>query len=138
MVVIACQNEVELAKKYGDDIVITGVGPLNIINALKDLDKATPLINTGYAGSNTLPVGTQVEIGEVKLYHPNVEFEEPIYKLPGNIKCYTSCDFILNTEIEEPVVFDMELAYILALGFTNVRSIKIISDNLDIKEYEKL
>ena len=138
MTVIACRNELDISREYGTEIIITGVGPLNVISVLKDLDRRTPIINVGYVGSNKLPIGTKVEIGDVYLYHPNVDFNEPTYKLLGNIKCYTSCDFVLNTDIEEPVVFDMELAYILALGFTNVRSIKIVSDNLDIKEYEKL
>ena len=138
MIVIACKNELDLTKDYNDTILITGVGPVNIIESLKNLDKSTQIINRGYAGSNNLPVGTRVEVGESRLYHPNTDFNSPEYKLPGDIKCYTSNDFVLDTDIEEPVVFDMELAYILALGFTNVRSIKIVSDNLDIKEYEKL
>ena len=138
MIVIACKNELELTKGHNDTIIITGVGPLNIIESLKNLDKDTPILNIGYAGSNKLPVGTVVEVGESRLYHPNADFNSPEYKLSGDIKCYTSNDFVLHTDIEEPVVFDMELAYILALGFTNVKSIKIVSDNLDIKEYEKL
>lgn len=55
----------------------------------------------------------------------------------SDIKCYTSNDFVLNTDIKEPCVFDMELAYIMALGFKRVKSIKIVSDNLSIKEYEQ-
>ena len=47
-------------------------------------------------------------------------------------------DFVLETKIKKPVVFDMELAYILALGFKNVESIKIVSDNLSLKQYEKI
>ena len=43
----------------------------------------------------------------------------------------------LKTNIKEPCVFDMELAYILALGFKRVESIKIVSDNLSLKQYEE-
>ena len=42
----------------------------------------------------------------------------------------------VQTDITEPVVFDMELAHILALGFTNVKSTKIVSDTLNFEEYE--
>jgi hypothetical protein len=66
-----------------------------------------------------------------------VEYDEPTYTLSGYVPCYTSNDFVLQTNIKEPVVFDMELAYILALGFKNVESIKIVSDNLSLKEYEE-
>ena len=139
MIVIAAENERKLAEEYGDDIIITGVGPLNVIKTLHTLDRNTPILNIGYTGSNKLPVGTKVEVGYSRLYHPNVDFLEPTYRLgESDITCYSSNDFVLQTDIEEPAVFDMELAYILALGFTNVRSIKIVSDNLDIKEYEKL
>ena len=31
----------------------------------------------------------------------------------------------------------MELAYICALGFKNVEAIKIVSDNLSLKQYDK-
>ena len=76
-------------------------------------------------------------IYKCKLYHPNVEYQELTYILGGNVKCYTSNDFILKTNIKEPCVFDMELAYICALGFKNVESIKIVSDNLSLKEYDE-
>jgi hypothetical protein len=68
-----------------------------------------------------------------------VIYNEPEYTLDkeSTIKCFTSNDFVLETKIEKPCVFDMELAYILALGFKRVESIKIVSDNLSLKEYEK-
>jgi hypothetical protein len=95
------------------------------------------ILNFGYVGSNNIPIGTEVKIGKCKLYHPNVEYKEPEFELNGDVPCYTSNDFVLETKIKEPVVFDMELAYILALGFEDVESIKIVSDNLSLKEYEK-
>ena len=139
MIVVATDEEYKLAQKRfkGAEVVKTGVGGINILNALKEVDKGQEIVNFGYVGSNVIPIGTEVRIGECKLYHPNVEYEEPTYKLDGDITCYTSNDFILETKIKEPVVFDMELAYILALGFENVESIKIVSDNLSLKKYEK-
>ena len=139
MLVVATDNEYELARKVfkGQNIIKTGVGGINVIETLKNTDKSLKIVNFGYVGSNILPIGTKVKISECQLYHPNVEYKEPTYKLNGDIKCYTSNDFVLNTDIKEPVVFDMELAYILALGFKNVESIKIVSDNLSLDEYGK-
>jgi hypothetical protein len=139
MIVVATDEEYKLAKKRfkGHKIVKTGVGGINILNALKEANKGQKIVNFGYVGSNVIPIGTEVRVGESKLYHPNVEYEEPTYKLDGDITCYTSNDFVLNTDIKEPVVFDMELAYILALGFKNVESIKIVSDNLSLSQYEE-
>lgn len=139
MIVVATTNEYEKALKRFDDnmIIATGVGATNIISKLKDIPKDTPIINFGYVGSNTIPIGTEVKVGESRMYHPNVEYEEDTYNLNGDITCYTSNDFVLETKIEEPCVFDMELAYIMALGFKNVESIKIVSDNLSLKEYEE-
>ncbi len=95
------------------------------------------ITNFGYVGSNNIPIGTEVKIGKCFLYHPNIEYQEPSFLLNGGIKCYTSNDFVLNTDIEEPVVFDMELAYICSM-FKNVESIKIVSDNLSLKQYEEV
>lgn len=139
MIVVATDEEYRLAQKRfkGQKIVKTGVGGINTYRALKDKDKKQDITNFGYVGSNNIPIGTEVKIGKCKLYHPNVEYNEPEFELKGDITCYTSNDFVLKTEIKEPVVFDMELAYILAMGFENVESIKIVSDNLSLKEYEK-
>ncbi len=140
MIVVATNEEYNLAQKRfkGQEIIKTGVGGINILNTLKEADKGQKITNFGYVGSNVIPIGTEVRVGECKLYHPNVEYEEPTYKLDGDITCYTSNDFVLSTDIKEPVVFDMELAYILALGFKDVESIKIVSDNLSLKKYEEM
>lgn len=139
MIVVATDEEYKLAQKRFKRhyIIQTGVGGINVIEKLKKLPRWLKITNFGYAGSNVIPIGTEVRIGECKLYHPNVEYEEPTYKLDGDITCYTSNDFVLETKIKEPVVFDMELAYILALGFKNVESVKIVSDNLSLSQYEE-
>jgi hypothetical protein len=137
VIVVATEAEYKEAEKRWKDenIVKTGVGGLNVVRRLLWFDRDTPIINFGYVGSNTIPIGTTVEIGECKLYHPNVDYREPVYKLGGDTKCYTSNDFVLSTQEKDPCVFDMELAYIIALGYRNVRSIKIVSDNLSLKQY---
>ena len=116
-------------------IIKTGIGGVNVIESLKDLPKSTKLINIGYAGSTTIPVGEIVKVKNCYSYHPIVgKFEEKFYKLNGNIDCYTSGDFVTSTTITQPVVFDMELAYICALGFTNLTSYKVVSDALNLDQ----
>lgn len=152
MVVVATDEEYEFVRKRfkEEEIIKTGVGAINVINALKDLPKDTPILNYGLVGSNKIPKGTLCTISKCKLYHPTVEYDEIEFDLRNGIDestqplilafenyvtCYTSNDFVLWTSIEEPVVFDMELAYILALGFTKVRSVKQVSDTLNLDEY---
>ena len=131
------RNAIIRAKKSG--IKVLRLGGINVLETLKNYRKNIKIINFGYVGSNYFDVGEEVIIGSCKLYHPNVEYQEPTYILDGNVKCYTSNDFVLKTDIDimEPCVFDMELAYICALGFKNIESIKIVSDNLSLEQYEK-
>lgn len=134
LTVIATENELCLLENKAD-VLITGVGALNVISALKDVPRETPLYNIGYAGSNTLEIGHEVLIGKVFHYHPNVTFSEPCFELQGDVTCYTNNDFVLETAIDEPCVFDMELAYILAMGFKDVIARKVVSDNLSLERY---
>lgn len=143
LVVIAQKEELELAEKFGykdKPTLITGVGGVNVIKALKNIPKDEHIVNIGYAGSNTLPIHTKVEVRCCHTYHPSVEFYEDSFQVLSNdygYDCYTSTDFVTETNIEEPCVFDMELAFICALGFRSVKSIKVVSDNLDKKQYDK-
>lgn len=139
LAVVAMPEEIKLlADEYRNKIIVTGSGAINVINALKDLDRETPIINVGYAGSNSITAGSRVRIGKSKLYHPNVDILEKEYSLDGEITCYTSSDFVVSTNIMKPCVFDMELAFIMALGFKNVISEKVVSDNLSIKEFSEV
>lgn len=141
MIVVATDEEYKLAKKRfkGHLIIKTGVGGINVVRKLKRFPKWLKITNFGYVGSNVLPIGTEVRVGESRLYHPNVIYNEPEYTLDkeSTIKCFTSNDFVLETNIKKTCVFDMELAYICALGFKNIESIKIVSDNLSLKQYEE-
>ena len=152
LVVIAEKEELKLVEQLGYKdypILITGVGALNIIEALKDIPKYVSIINIGYAGSKNLEPGKFYAIDGVSLYHQNVKYIEPSYSLGYNpwvggvepltpVKCLTGTDFILESDING-CVFDMELAYIKALGFEDVIAYKYVSDNLDLQEYrEKL
>lgn len=139
LIVVATDEEYKLAKKYFCDnnkIIKTGVGYGNVFNSLKDIDRETPIFNFGYAGSNFLDIGMVCNIGVSKNYHPNTDFEEKTYFLNnGDFTCYSSNDFVIKTEIKEPCLFDMELYAILSMGFKNVEAIKIVSDNLSLKQY---
>ena len=138
MIVVATEAE-RVFSLFADNVIVTGVGYPNVYKALADIPRDTPITNIGYAGSNIIPKGTVCSIGTCKHYHPNVEYDEPEYKLNGGTYiCYTSDDFVLHTDIREPVVFDMELYAILSMGFTNVTAIKVISDNLSLEEYENI
>lgn len=139
MIVVATDAEYAIAKKRFKHKVIlkTGVGALNVISKLRRIPRFIKITNFGHCGSNCIPIGTECRIGRIKLYHPMVAYNEPTYKLDGDVTCYTGDDFVTHTDIKDPCVFDMELAYIVALGFRRVESIKIVSDNLDSKQYEE-
>lgn len=139
LVVVATKEEIALVEKLGYakyPILVTGVGALNVIRALKDVPKDTHILNIGYCGSNKLKVGEICYIGKVSLLHENVDYEEPCYMLSGEIPCFTSTDFVTKTNKKFKCVFDMELAYICSM-FTTVSAFKVVSDNLNVKEYEK-
>lgn len=139
MIVVATKEEYDyLVAKYKCDkkqILVTGVGGINVIKALSSLPRNTPIVNLGFVGSPDIKVGTIVKIGDCKLYHPNVSYKEDAFCLNGDVRCFTSCDFVLTTK-ENNCVFDMELAFILAMGFTLVKSYKVVSDNLSLEKYE--
>ena len=139
IIVVATDDEYNTVKTLTKiPILKTGPGTANTIEALKNLDKKTKVINVGYAGSNNIPVGTIVKVKNSYSYHPSVTFnQERVYSLNGEVDCYTSSDFVLSTNITEPVVFDMELNTICAFGF-EVESYKIVSDNLSLKQYEQV
>ena len=128
-------------------ILYTGVGAINVIRALQDLPREAELFNIGYAGSANFDLGTWVEVTEVRLNHPNVTYPEPELKPTPNPSlkgreitraiCYTNCDFVLASDYKD-CVFDMELAFIAALGFTNLHSLKYVSDNLSLHAYHDL
>lgn len=139
LIVIAEKEEIGLVNRLelkGIPILVTGVGALNVIEALREVPKDTEIINIGYAGSKNLSVGKFYMVNYSTLYHPNVNYPEQIYKLGdcSMIWCYTVSDFVTDTD-KEDCLFDMELAYIMALGFENVTSYKYVSDNTNIEEY---
>ena len=134
----------EIGLSFSDaEIIVTGVGGINIIRSLQGLDREAEVLNIGYAGSANFNVGTWVEVTEVRLNHPNVTYPEYELKVESlklkEIKqaiCYTNCDFVLASDYRD-CVFDMELAFIAALGFRQLHSIKYVSDNLSLHTYHE-
>lgn len=127
------------------EVLFTGVGAINIIRSLQHLDRDAELYNIGYAGSANFDLGSWVEVTEVRLNHPNVTYAEPELKLsaisnPHSVVrqaiCYSNCDFVLASDYKD-CVFDMELAFIAALGFKHLHSLKYVSDNLSLHAYHE-
>ena len=125
-------------------ILYTGVGAINIIRNLQQLDREAEIYNIGYAGSANYDIGTWVEVTEVRLNHPKVTYKEPVlpltvshWPLAKEAICYTNTDFVLESDYKD-CVFDMELAFIAALGFKNLHSLKYVSDNLSLHKYHEL
>lgn len=148
LIVIAEKEELKLVEELGlqdEPILITGVGGINVINALKNIPKNEHIINVGYAGSNNLNIGTRVAVSVVKTLHEKANFTEQSkccyiqtknFDVDVDAPCYTSTDFVTKTKIKEDCVFDMELAFICSL-FDNVWAIKVVSDNLNKKQYKE-
>lgn len=151
-ILIAEEGERELVSKYlpGCDwpIIVTGVGAINIIRSLQTISRDAEVINIGYAGSANFDIGTLVEVTEVRLNHPNVTYPEPPLRLDvmdGRLWpiadrqaiCYSNCDFVLSSNFKN-CVFDMELAFIAALGFAHTHALKLVSDNLSLHSYHEL
>ena len=141
--VVATKDELNLpwARSFSElETIVTGVGGTNVIRALKGLPQDSQIYNVGYCGSQMYPVGTVLWVNHCRLWHPNVTFQERTFELAessSGITCYTAGDFILNGEELPPdSVVDMELAYIAAFNFARVASVKYVSDNLNLKQYE--
>ena len=126
-------------------LLYTGVGAINVIRNLQGLDREAEVYNIGYAGSANFEIGSWVEVTEVRLNHPNVTYPEPVLKLSAfshqlsSVKkaiCYSNCDFVLASDYKD-CVFDMELAFIAALGFKHLHSLKYVSDNLSLHAYHE-
>lgn len=121
------------------EVIVTGVGGANVIQALKDLPRDSDIFNVGYCGSLYYPIGATVWVRESRLWHPNVCYDETTFPIKGygDVLCLTAGDFLLDgTSLPDKTVVDMELAYIAAFGFEKVVSVKFVSDNLNLKQYD--
>jgi len=136
-IVVATPEEIRLLDRLPHlphlPVIVTGVGGTNVINALDKLDRDCEIINVGFAGSVDLTKGEIYQVRESRLHH-KVPFSEKTYLLPqGEVPCCTSTDFV--TEGNAGVLYDMELAFICAMGFKSVLAYKMVSDHCNLKEY---
>jgi len=132
------------------DIIVTGVGAINVMHTLRDIPRNAQIINIGYAGSANYEIGSVVCVEEAKLNHPCVSYPEPQLLLKPALfewlkepskclvsVCYSNTDFVLQSDYVD-CVFDMELAYIAAMGFEHLVAVKIVSDNLSLHDYREV
>lgn len=149
IVLVATDDELRLAAAHlgGEDyeIIKTGVGAGNVIRTCSELllregIGKEKIVNVGFCGSNSLPVGSVVKVSKSwRLMDNVVEFEDwrNGYELSADgVPCYTSNCFVLKTDIVEPCAFDMELNYVVDFPLPVVGAVKIVSDNLCLDKYE--
>ena len=119
---------------YGGPAAIRTLSKLLLNGKFNNNDK---FFNIGYVGSNEFPIGTVVSVGECYREIPSLKFPDETYTLDktSNVKCYTSIDFVEQSE--HTGIFDMEL-YTLASFFPNIKSIKIVSDNLNFHDWKQV
>lgn len=129
-------------------IIIVGEGRSQVIatlaRCLKDGTIASDdrLINVGYVGANGYHKGDVVRVKSVRHLYPSTTICEPALTLPYTsdtpvAECYTADNFVNKDGFDMTLrgVIDMELYY-MALMFPDVRSIKIVSDELDYHDYK--
>ena len=68
LVICATDEEEKMLSKHFTDIIKTGVGYGNVYKALHNLDRNTPILNIGYAGSNKIPIGKICAVGKSMNY----------------------------------------------------------------------
>ncbi len=147
IILVATEDELRLAKRHLGDygIVKTGVGAGNVIRTCSELlmhegIQRERIVNVGFCGSNSIPVGSVVKISKTwRLMDNVVEFADwrnGLELAKDGVPCYTSNSFVLKTDIVEPCAFDMELNYMAAFPIPLVGAVKIVSDNLCLDKYE--
>lgn len=119
---------------WGDTAVIKKLSKMMLNHKLNKNDR---FFNIGYVGSNEFPIGTAVTVGSAYKETPSHTVKEPPIKLDkqSKVKCYSSINFVESTK--HTGVFDMEL-YTLATFFPKIKSVKIVSDNLNYHEYKQV
>ena len=58
------------------EVIVTGVGAINVMHALRDIPHDAELINIGYAGSANYEIGSAVKVTEARLNHPCVNYPD--------------------------------------------------------------
>ena len=130
---------------FAHDVVWTGVGPRNILKVITEMhfDPETPMVLFGFAGSNCLPIGIEVFVTKSYIHQFNASYEDDpaVLKKPDlkgvpklGVPCYSSSDFVVETKVLEPAIFDMELGFLTPF-FPNLSAWRIVSDNLNLDAF---
>ena len=139
-------DNIKIPKSLKDDvkiIIFNGWGDTAVIKKLSkmllnhEFNKNDKFFNVGYVGSNEFQIGSVVTIGSVSKEIPSHTVKEPTIKLDkeSKVKCYSALNFVESTK--HTGVFDMEL-YTLATFFPKIKSVKVVSDNLNYHEYNQV
>ena len=138
-------KEVKIPKELKNKVVkvITGYGEYYTLKTIIKLfeknvfKKGDKFFNVGYCGANTFNVGEVAIVGKSCREKPSNFAKDKTYTLDkkSKVKCYSSSDFVEKTNHKG--IFDMEL-YMLATIFPKIKAIKVVSDNLNLKQYKKV
>ena len=140
-IICAEQQEADRLKIESKNVKIhvTGAGLFNVLRYPRiDLGPEDIILNIGYAGSNLFNPSDVFSVVTCKRFKPSKTIKEekqylfPFYFLGAD--CYPADDFIESATGELPLI-DMELYY-LALMYPSIRSVKIVSDNLNYKQFK--
>lgn len=140
-IICAEEEEANQIKIQHKEVVIqvTGAGLYNVLKTPKlDVQRNDLVLNIGYAGSNLFNPGEIFSVCTSQRLNPSQTIKEekqylfPYYFLGAD--CFTADDFVEKASQQLPLV-DMELYY-LSLMYPNIRAIKIVSDNLNYKEFK--
>lgn len=118
------------------ECILMGVGAGNVIKTCAALPEGTNVVNIGYAGSNSIEIGTVTTVSTshrlVTGKYTFVDYNNPLQISAEGYPCYTNNDFVTESDATAPTLFDMELNYIAAFvpRINLVAAIKIVSDNL--------
>ena len=143
LITVATKEEKEalIPKKYWDRTVVTGIGIMNTIMTLKNMEVDDIVVNVGYAGAKDIPIGTICMVSECEPYqvHDLPQANAPLYEarlgLPSYV-CYTATDFIEYSSKPGPFLVDMELVGHIVLKVPTM-SIKIVSDDMNMNSYNE-
>ena len=135
------------------NLVVTGTGKqrtaIGLTRYLENNIKPHIIINIGYAGSTNTKIGKWINVSKSYNLEWNIPGEEKYSMKIGNIElekvpelerktCYSAECFVTKTDINEDVIFDMELHSVCLIADIYkipVVSIKQVSDNLSLDSY---
>ena len=143
-------TDIFLKTYKGAQIVTTGVGGASVVSALQGIPRDCRIINVGFCASSAFAIGDAVGVSACEYYMPKSGIKPVchgihavgIYGLPlvnTGALCCTVGDFLTEKPADDAplTVYDMELAFIRALGFHEVCAIKIVSDNFNFEQYQQ-